>query len=64
MHEWEEAVCFAGDALEKFQAAEPMHWDNLHDEANMTVQATMDILKRRCDLLMLIQLHLLAYNPI
>jgi hypothetical protein len=46
-HEWEEALCFADDALEKFRAAETMRRDNLPDEANTTVQDAMDILKRR-----------------
>ncbi|KAF8341914.1 hypothetical protein F5887DRAFT_1062393 [Amanita rubescens] len=49
MHEWEEALCFAGDALEKFRAAERMRQDNLPDVANTTVQDAMDILKRRYD---------------
>ena len=48
-HEWEEALCFAGDALEKFRAAETMRRYNLPDEANATVQDAMDILKRRYD---------------
>jgi hypothetical protein len=49
MHEWEEALCFAGDALEKSRAAEKMRRDNLPDEANVTVQDAMDNLKRRYD---------------
>jgi hypothetical protein len=45
--EWDEALCFAGNALEKFGAAETMCQDNLPDEASMTVQDAMDILKCR-----------------
>ena len=55
-HEWEEALCFAGDALEKFRAAETMRWNNLPGEANTTVQDAMDILKRRYDPLTLIHI--------
>jgi len=46
-HEWEEALCFAGDALKKFRAAETMHQDNLPNEANTTAQDAMDLLKCR-----------------
>ena len=48
-HECEEALRFAGDALEKFRAAETIRRDNLPDEANTTVQDAMKILKRRYD---------------
>ncbi|KAF8224328.1 hypothetical protein L208DRAFT_1410494 [Tricholoma matsutake] len=37
-HEWKEALCFAGDALEKFRAAETMRRDNLPNEANATAR--------------------------
>jgi hypothetical protein len=47
--EWEAALCFAGDALEKFRAAETMRQNNLPDDANTTVQDAMDILKRSID---------------
>ena len=55
-HEWEEALCFANDALEKFRAAETKRRDNHPYEANTTVQDAMDILKRRYDPLMLIHI--------
>lgn len=48
-HEWEEALNFAGDALEKFRAAEAMRQNNLPDEANTTVQDAIDFLKRSID---------------
>lgn len=45
-HEWEDsALHFAGDALEKFQAAETMQRDNLPNKANTTVQQAMGLLK-------------------
>ena len=47
--EWEEALCFAGDALEKSRAAETMRRDHLPNEANTTVQEAMDFLKSRYD---------------
>ncbi|KAF8347429.1 hypothetical protein F5887DRAFT_1172624 [Amanita rubescens] len=43
-HEWEEALCLASDALEKFRVAETMRQNP--DKANATVQDAMDILKR------------------
>jgi hypothetical protein len=47
MHECEEALCFAGDALKKFRAVETMYQDNLPNEANTTAQDAMDLLKCR-----------------
>lgn len=47
-HEWEEALCFAGDALEKFRAAETMRRDN-PNEADTTAQDAIDILKHSID---------------
>lgn len=45
-HEWEDSsLHFAGDALEKFQAAETMQRDNLPNKANTTVQQAMGLLK-------------------
>ena len=38
---------FARDALKKFRAAETMRQDSLPNEANMTVQDAMDLLKCR-----------------
>ena len=46
LHEWEEALVFAGDALYKFRAAGTMRQDN-PNEADTTAQNAMDILKRR-----------------
>ena len=47
LQEWEEALCLAYAALERFRAAEKMRQDDLPDEANMIAEDAMDILKRR-----------------
>ena len=60
MHEWEEALRLAGDALKKFRAAETMRRHKLLDQANTTAQDAMDILKRRYGPSMLI--HIASIN--
>ena len=58
-HDWEGALCFASDGLEKFRAAETTCQDN-PNEADTTAQDAIDILKRRYGSTS----HLLTYNPL